>query len=84
VGALAVNDPGFEVVSEDEAGVFSLTAAGAAHLQEYRAQAESDEDCGCTVGEEPRDWSSLLAEVDDVIKEADSAAKMAAWEALKE
>lgn len=82
VGALAVNDPGFEVVSEDEAGVFSLTAAGTFRADELGV--ESEEDCGCTVGEEPRDWSSLLAEVDDVIKEADSAAKMAAWEALKE
>lgn len=82
VGALAVNDPGFEVVSEDEAGVFSLTAAGTFRAEELGV--ESDEDCGCTVGEEPRDWSSLLAEVDDVIREADSAAKMVAWEALKE
>lgn len=80
VGALAVNDPGFEVVSEDEAGVFSLTAAGTFRADELG----SDDDCGCTVGEEPRDWSALLAEVDDVIKEADSAAKMAAWEALGE
>lgn len=80
VGALAVNDPGFEVVSEDEAGVFSLTAAGTFRADELG----SEEDCGCAVGEEPRDWSALLAEVDDVIREADSAAKMAAWEALGE
>jgi hypothetical protein len=82
VGALGVNDPGFEVVSEDEAGIFSLTAAGVLRLEDFAAEAE--EDCGCTTGEEPRDWSALLAEVDDVIMNADSAAKMAAWEALGE
>lgn len=79
VGALAVNDPGFEVISEDEAGVYSLTAAGT-----FMAEPGSDEDCGCTVGEEPRDRLVLLAEVDDVIMNADGAAKMAAWEALRE
>lgn len=80
VGALAVNDPGFEVVAEDEAGVFSLTAAGTFRASEL----ESEEDCGCTAGEEPRDWSALLAEVDEMITNMDSAARVAAFEALKE
>jgi hypothetical protein len=81
VGALAVNDPGFEVVSEDEAGVFSLTAAGVLRVED---PAVDGEDCGCTVGEEPRDWSALLAEVDEVITNMDNAARVSAWEALRE
>lgn len=76
VGALAVNDPGFEVVSEDELGVYSLTAAGVLIVD------DSTDDCGCTQGEEPgafEDRVAVLADVDELLASIDSAARVTTW-----
>jgi hypothetical protein len=77
VGALGVNDPGFEVVSEDEMGVYSLTAAGMLTVD------GSTEGCGCAEEvEEPRDFTDrveLLASVDELLATVDNAARVTAW-----
>ena len=78
VGALAVNDPGFEVVREDEVGVYSLTAAGVLMVE------ASTTECGC-VDEEPGDFSdrvTMLAGVDELLASMEDAAKRAAWEQI--
>lgn len=82
VGALAVNDPGFEVVREDEVGVYSLTAAGVFMVD------DSTNDCGCAeMPEEPGDFTdraALLAGVDELLSAADQAARLAVWNEIVE
>lgn len=76
VGMLAVNDPGFEVVREDEVGVYSLTAAGIVTVD------GSTSDCGCTEDEpvDADDRAEVLAGVDELLASIDNAARVTAWD----
>lgn len=77
VGALAVNDPGFEVVGEDELGVYSLTAAGVVY--------DEGGDCGCavTVPDLPvAGGAEVLADVDALLARLDADAKIAAYNTI--
>lgn len=65
VAALAVNDPGFPVVHDDEDGVYSLTAAGVFEDSQTHHVHELDE----------IDGAAVLASVDSYLESADRASR---------
>lgn len=65
VAALAVNDPGFPVVHDDEDGVYSLTAAGVFEDSQTHHVCELDE----------IDGAAVLASVDSYLESADRASR---------